>query len=177
MPSLTLADLGSRTVADEQENPLHDNARSPRREKTTVREKITERIDGDGEPRNAKGQTQGEERDDVSDKSPIGDGGEHGQEHSTNSENPAGDAEGGGEGGDADMELKERRAMHKRHEAERNDHYGLHSKAMKDMQRRHDKEWKEMLFKQQNEMMPKDKGAAAEPSKPKKSPMHSSKEE
>lgn len=162
MPSLTLADLGSRTVADEQENPLHDNARSPRREKTTVREKITERTDGDAEPRNEKGQTQGEERDDVSDKSPIGE---------------AGDAEGGGEGGDADMELKERRAMHKRHEAERNDHYGLHSKAMKDMQRRHDKEWKEMLFKQQNEMMPKDKGAAAEPSKPKKSPMHSSKEE
>ena len=118
-------------------SPLHDNPRS--REKVTETKKVTEREsepeekkepepapNGDSEPRNEKGQTQGEERDDVSDKSPTGEG----------AEAPAGSP-------DAAMKdkfLEGLKMIQKRHETERMEHHGQMREAHRTMGRRHNKE-------------------------------------
>lgn len=89
----------------------------------------------DDEPRNEKGQTQGEERDDVSDKPPIGEGAE-------------------AEGGDADMEAKERAEMFKRHMSEHTDHHNNARETLKQMHKRHEKEIAAMNKAQSEKMMP-----------------------
>lgn len=69
--------------------------------------------------------------------------------------------EGDGEGGDADMEAKERAAMHKRHLVEQTDHHNNFRETLKQMQKRHEKEIAEMHKNQAEKMMPADSGAAA----------------
>jgi hypothetical protein len=117
--------------------PIYKSAK-----KADEKKPVEKAADEKPEPRNAKGQTQGEERDDVSDKSPIGEGAD-------------------AEGGDADMEAKERAEMFKRHMSEHTDHHNNARETLKQMHKRHEKEIAAMNKAQSERMMPTDAGEAA----------------
>jgi hypothetical protein len=154
-------------MADKEADALHDNPRSPRRgkEKVTEREKITEREAGDGE-KAAEPAPEGDAKEGGylgGDKEP-GEGSAK-REVEAAKEKPAGD--GAGEQGDVgEPDMKMRREMFKRHEAELNDHHALQLKALKDMQKRHTKELG-TIFKMQP-------GSGAEA--PKKTALHGGEE-
>lgn len=91
------------------------------------------------------------------DKKPTGEKKDAPREHADAPNDETGEAE----GSDIDMEMKERKEVADRHEAERRDHHNGHRTALRDMEKRHSKEWKEMLLKQQTEMMPTEGAAPA----------------
>jgi len=78
------------------------------------------------EPKNDKGQTQGEERDDVSDKSPVGEG-------AAATPTPM------------EQHMERYKAMNARHEGERRDAYAAQREALRTMQTRHAKEHRDMM--------------------------------
>jgi hypothetical protein len=99
-------------------------------------------------------------KDDGKDKPP--------REHA-DAPNDAGDdkpkgEEGDGEGGDLDMEIKERESLHKQHESERRDFHGNHLEAMRLMNTRHEKAIRELHKAQMERMMePKEPDAGEAP--------------
>jgi hypothetical protein len=136
-------------VADTSES-LHDNPRSPKREKVTVREKITERdaaSDGEGEKKAADGEG--------------GDSGEKPTQAKGEEQAAAGDGGSADEGPVGEPDMKARREMFKRHAQELTDHHTLTLDSMKKMQSRHARELGS-IFKQ----------GAASGEKPKKTPLH-----
>lgn len=121
-------------------SPLHkhESSKSMDRNKVIDREKAVQGdVDEGGgtkkakpkeEPKNEKGQTQGEERDAVDDKSPMGE-----QDH-------------------LERHQGERESLYKSQESEHKDHNNNHREAMRQMHSRHQKAHSELNKRQMEEI-------------------------